>query len=49
VSKRKILLLGICIVLVLGLIGGSGVALANDADNESAPAMAYVVKDGKIT
>ena len=46
--KRKILLLGICLIMTLGLLGGSAIALAQDRDSESTTDMAYVVKDGKI-
>ena len=43
--KRKSLLLGICVVLVLGLLGGGATVLANDGD-EPIPTKEY--KDGDI-
>lgn len=48
--KRKILLLGICLIMTLGLLGSSVTALAQDGDSESTTdsIMAYVMKDGKI-
>jgi hypothetical protein len=48
--KRKILLLGICLILTLGLLGSSLATLAQDGDSKSTAdnITAYVMKDGKI-
>jgi hypothetical protein len=48
--KRKILLLGVCLILTLGLLSSSVNVLAKDGNSESplGKMMAYVMKDGKI-
>jgi len=48
--QRKALLLGVCLILIMGLLGSTVTVMAhdNDDENDSGNISAYVVKDGKV-